>query len=504
MAKYKQYNYSQHVMIPVSLDEQLLPGTLEFAIHTLVEHRLDMSLFDARYHNDETGRCAYNPKVLLKVVLLAYSRGLITSRKIERACRENVTFMAVSSMQYPDHSTIAAFVSSMRDEIVPLFRDILLVCEQEHLLGGTWFALDGCKLPSNASKEWSGKISDLRRKRDTIERKVSQLLEAQVESDKRDDETHEVPRDKSQRRIQIDRLKKKAERIEGFLKGHGAKIGKRGKEITSNITDNESATMVSAHGIIQGYNAQALVDRKHQVIVNAEAFGDAQDHYLIPPMLEGAKEHMEAIGQGRDYFEGSTFTADSNYHDPTNLKKCDEEHLDAYIPDKRFRKRDPRFEHHKRQRRGGAARFTLQDFQYHEETDEYRCPHGKALRLNVKKTVVDGIMYRRYVAKREDCMSCDLKAQCIKGAPVKGRYLNVPVGHVPGNLSKTMAQKVDSKRGRTIYHQRIAMVEPVLSNIRFLKRLDRFTLRGKTKVTIQWLLYCMIHNIGKIVAYGFT
>ncbi len=87
---------------------------------------------------------------------------------------------------------------------------------------------------------------------------------------------------------------------------------------------------------------------------------------------------------------------------------------------------------------------------------------------------------------------------------MKGRYLNVPVGHVPGNLSKTMVKKVDSERGRTVYHQRIAIVEPVFSNIRFLKRLDRFTLRGKTKVTIQWLLYCMIHNIGKIVAYGFT
>jgi transposase len=504
MAKYKHYDYSQHVMIPVSLDEQLMPGTLEFAIHTLVEHRMDMSLFDRRYHNDDTGRWAYDPKILLKVVLCGYARGLISSRKIERACRENVTFMALSCMQYPDHSTIAAFVSSMRDEIIPLFRDILLICEQEHLLGGTWFALDGCKLPSNASKEWSGTISDLRRKKDTIERKVAQLLEAQVEADKRDDETSERPREGSQRRTQIERLKKKAARIEGFLREHGAKIGKRGREITSNITDNESAKMITSHGTMQGYNAQALVDKKHQVIVNAEAFGDAQDHYLIPPMLEGAKEHMEAIGRGRAYFEGSTLTADSNYHDPTNLKKCDEEHLDAYIPDKRFRKRDPRFQRHKRPRRGKAARFTLQDFQHHEQTDEYLCPNGKILRLNVKKTVVDGIMYRRYVTKREDCTSCDLKAQCIKGGQVKGRYLNVPVGHVPGNLSKTMAQKVDTERGRMTYHQRIAIVEPVFSNIRFLKRLDRFTLRGKTKVNIQWLLYCMIHNIGKIVAYGFT
>ena len=71
MAKYKRYDYKQSLMIPVSLEEQLVPGTLEFAIHTLVERRMDMSVFDANYQNDETGRSAYDPKVLLKVVLLA-------------------------------------------------------------------------------------------------------------------------------------------------------------------------------------------------------------------------------------------------------------------------------------------------------------------------------------------------------------------------------------------------------------------------------------------------
>ena len=102
------------------LEDQLMPCTLEFAIHTLVEKSLDMSIFEGKYRNDETGRAAYDPKTLLKVVLLAYSRGLISSRKIEQACRENVVFMALACGQHPDHSTIAAFVSSMKDETLPL------------------------------------------------------------------------------------------------------------------------------------------------------------------------------------------------------------------------------------------------------------------------------------------------------------------------------------------------------------------------------------------------
>ena len=121
--------------MPVSLEEQLMPGTLEFAIHTLVETRIDMSIFEHRYNNDETGQWAYDPKILLKIVLLGYARGLISSRKIERACWENVTFMALTCEQCPDHSTIAAFVSSMHEEIVALFRNVLSMM---HFPKGKW------------------------------------------------------------------------------------------------------------------------------------------------------------------------------------------------------------------------------------------------------------------------------------------------------------------------------------------------------------------------------
>ena len=116
MPRYKPYDYDQLLMVPVSLDHQLMPGTLEYAIHQLIEERIDTSGFDEKYSNDETGRTAYDPKVLLKIVLFAYARGMLHSRPIERACKENITFMALACGQKPDHSTIAAFVSSMGAE----------------------------------------------------------------------------------------------------------------------------------------------------------------------------------------------------------------------------------------------------------------------------------------------------------------------------------------------------------------------------------------------------
>ena len=404
MAKYKPYSYKQMVMLSISLEDQIVPGTLEFAIHTLVEERMDVSRFDEKYQNDETGRLAYDPKVLLKVVLFGYSRGLNSSRKIERACRENVTFMALACGQRPDHSTIAAFISSMQDEIVPLFRDVLLVCEEMGLLGGTFFALDGLRLPSNASEQWTGTHARLRRKKERMEATVRQLVEEHVEQDSRDedDPSGGTPTGRVNRQKQIERLRKKADRIEKFLGDNEPKHGPRGKEGTSNVTDNESARMWTSHGPIQGYNAQALIDGKHQVIIHAEAFGHSQDYSHGPPMLDGAKQTMRIIGHGEDYFAGKILTADSNYHSTINIRTCDEMGLDAYIPDRFFRTRDSRFATRRRPRGG----FRLEDFRYDEGADQYVCPDGKRLKVTVQRTCADGIVRRKYVADEGDCGKC--------------------------------------------------------------------------------------------------
>ena len=142
---------------------------------------------------------------------------------------------------------------------------------------------------------------------------------------------------------QVERLRRKAERIRQFLKENGEKIGRTGKEIKSNVTDNESANMMTSHGVVQGYNGQAVVDGKFQVIVHGEAFGEGQDHYHVGPMVEGAKENLKALGHPEDCLEDKVLVADSNYSSPANLEACREEKLDAYIPDKDFRTRDPRF-----------------------------------------------------------------------------------------------------------------------------------------------------------------
>ena len=404
MAKYKSYNYSQTVMLPVSLEDQLTPGTLEFAINMLVEERMDMTRFDAKFKNDETGCKAYNPKILLKIILLAYSRGIVHSRKIERECKRNVTFMALSCGQEPDHSTIAAFVSSLKDEIKQLFRDVLLVCEEMQLLGGTEFSLDGCKLPSNASTRWSGTFATLKGKKEKIERRVGYMLAEQVEVDKRE------CKDKSEatrRAKHIEKLKKQAAKVEEFLQQNEPKPGKQYKEVRSNVTDNESAMMTTSHGTIQGYNGQALIDGKHQVIVEGGAFGSGQDHYHLEPVVTGAQENMEAIGKDDDCFKDAILTADTAYHSGENIKKCEEDGIDAYIPDKNYRKRHPGLEVKKSSIDSRRRRFSLEDFRYDEAVDEYECPAGKKLKLRTRSQKSRwGTVYWAYQADARDCEVC--------------------------------------------------------------------------------------------------
>ena len=294
MARYHRYDYDQLMLVPVSLEEQLTPGTLEYAIHHVVEHRLDLSIFDERYSNDATGRKAIDPKLLVKIILFGYSRGMLSSRSLERACRENITFMALACGKSPDHSTIAAFVSSMFDQIDELFARVLLICEQESLLGGTHFSLDGLKLPSNAAKEWSGTFADLEKKHQALKRKVKEAVHEHRVADKKT--KGKANTDKERRRNRINQLGQKADRIEKFLAEKEPKIGSTGKEIQSNVTDNDSAKMASSHGVVQGYNANAVVDHEHQVVVHGQVFGNSADSTSMAPMLDGARKNLESVG----------------------------------------------------------------------------------------------------------------------------------------------------------------------------------------------------------------
>ena len=123
MAPYKPQDRNS-VLLPVVLSEQIVPGSFAFALDYLVDNELDLTAMDAKFKNDAVGASAYDPRVMLKIVLLAYSQGLISSRTIEQSCLRNVQFIAIGGDSQPSHAHIAKFVCSLSTQIKPLFSQV--------------------------------------------------------------------------------------------------------------------------------------------------------------------------------------------------------------------------------------------------------------------------------------------------------------------------------------------------------------------------------------------
>ncbi len=512
MARYKHYDYGQMKMLPVSFDRQILAGTFEHTLNRLIDEEFDLSVFEARYKNDETGAPAYDPAILLKIILLAYARGVTSSRQIERLCQENVVFMALSADSQPHFTTIADFVSSLEAEIVSMYRDVLLVCDELGLIGREMFAVDGVKMPSNASKEWSGTRADFARKAKKMERAIGYLVRRHREADR----TAEDPSMGKARERQIRTLRAAVKKVKGFLAEGEDKVGPSGRVKKSNVTDNESAKMKTGHGVIQGYDGLAVVDAKHQVVVHARAFGEAQEHALLVPMLQGARENFRGVAKERDVLNRAKVAADSGFHSEANAKYLFEQRIDGYLADTLFRKRDPRFagaERHVPQRAAepwarpkGRGLYKAAEFRVAEDLSHAICPAGKRLYRNGRHCEIDGFEAVKFTGAKRDCGACELRSKCLRHperTPV--RQVAIFLGRLAGKpetYSARMKRKIDTERGRHEYARRLGIVEPVFANIAHARGLRRFSLRGAAKVNTQWMLYCLVHNIGKVQKYG--
>jgi hypothetical protein len=146
--------------------------------------------------------------------------------------------------------------------------------------------------------------------------------------------------------------------------------------------------------------------------------------------------------------------------------------------------------------------FTVSDFSFDPDKQLYRCPHGKELTCHAHNQVNRYRTYDIYHARPEDCAACPMKARCLSKSTTSRRYLSVPVDTQPPNLIDAMKAKIDSEEGKRIYGMRLGIVEPVFASICVQKRMHRFTLRTKRKVDVQWTLFALVHNIGKIHSFG--
>jgi transposase len=394
MASYKHYDLNQAKMIPLSYADQIVEGSFEYALNEIVEEHLDVSVFEHRYRNDATGRSAYDPKVLLKVVLYGYYRGIVSSRRIAEACRRNVVFMALSADSRPHFTTIAAFVSNLEHEITSLFGDVLLYASELGLIGKEHFAIDGCKLPSNASKKWSGTHKELEEKHKKLEQVAERIVHRHRELDGQEGKSGSSCSEPEK----AQRYRRKVAEIKAFLEKTEKKLGPTGNEQKSNLTDPESAKMTSSRGVIQGYNGLAVVDDRAQIVVHAEAHGSGYEAHLLAPLIEATRKSFIELELSKDVFAETKVTADSGFHSNVVIAAVEATGADAYVADRDYRRREPAFagaERYKQRdkkeralqrRRDRESRvttkpklFTVQDFLYDEASVRCICPAGQKL-----------------------------------------------------------------------------------------------------------------------------
>jgi len=508
MSNFLNDNLNQSVFFDINYLEVLGENTFEYCLYQLLENDELLSDFYARYKNKHVGRKAYPPALLLRIIFYAYYRGITSSRVIERSCKTDLKFIALSAGMQPHFTTIADFVSSNCDAINSLFHKVLLICDSSGLIGKEHFAIDGCKLPTDASKQWSGKHEELRNKSDKMKKAAEKIVSQHISNDSTKNGKKTLADEKKQT---VETLLANAKKIDEFLTENEPRLGKgkRSEEVQSNITDNQSAKMTTSKGTIQGMAFVTATDEKHQLIIGAQGFGMGQEQPTLIPMIDKIKASL-----GDTIFdENIVLTADTGFSSEANMKYLFEENINAVVPDNQFRKRNPVFAEselynkhkalRKKTRKDKAktnAAIPSSEFAVSLETNTCICPAGKELTfLGDNYEGVRGT-YSRFRGKLDDCRTCPIQNRCMKN-PVKekGRQVSfLNKGQEKVSYLDLMKEKIDSVEGRRIYSRRMWTVEPVFGNICSNKGLDRISLRGEKKCTAQWLMYCMVHNIEKL------
>jgi len=508
MSNFLNDNLNQSVFFDINYLEVLGKNTFEYCLYQLLENDELLTDFYLRYKNKHVGRKAYPPALLLRIIFYAYYRGITSSRVIERSCKTDLKFIALSAGMQPHFTTIADFVSTNCEAINTLFHKVLLICDQSGLIGKEHFAIDGCKLPTDASKQWSGTHAELRKKSDKMKKAAEKIVSQHISNDSTKSGKKTLADEKKQT---VETLFANAKKIDEFLATNEPRMGKgkKPKEVQSNITDNQSAKMTTSKGTHQGMAFVTAADEKHQIIIGAQGFGMGQEQATLKPIIEGIKVNL-----GDTIFDGNiVLTADTGFSSEANMQYIFDEKVNAVIPDNQFRKRNPIFadselyNKHKAKRKKTRkdkaktnAAILSSEFTVNLDTNTCICPAGKELLFLGDHFEETRGTYSRFRGKLPDCRSCKLQAKCMKN-PIKeqGRQVSfLNKEQEKKSCLDLMKEKIDSEDGRRIYSRRMWTIEPVFGNITSNKGLNRISLRGEAKCTAQWLMFCLVHNIEKL------
>ena len=432
---FRDWDIEQLMMFPPCVEDFVPQEHLAHFVRNTVCEALDLSTILECY-SEERGYPPYHPTMMTAVLLYAYCQGIYPSRRIAKACRERVDFMAVTGMQMPDFRTISDFRKRHLAALGELFVQVLRLCQQAGLVKLGHVALDGTKLKANASKHKAMSYGRMKKAEAELQTIVSGWLRQAQAADAREDEEHgadqsgeELPdwvRDKQGR---LEKIREARARLEAEAQAQASQKGEEKKSgspsrprknepgtpkdsAQTNFTDPESRIMKSHNGFIQGYNAQAVVDADSQVIVAQGLTNNASDAPQLAVMVAQIKQNT-----GRQARE---LSADAGYCSEDNLKELRRRHINGYIATGRQK-------------------------------------HGQATASGERKVKL-------------------------------------------GTYAYAMWQKLRRGGHRSRYRLRKQTVEPVFGQVKQGRGFCQFLLRGVRKVAGEWSLICTAHNLLKLAA----
>lgn len=339
----------QAFLLPPDVRDWVGPGHLAWFVVDAVGE-LDLAAFYARYRVDGWGRAAYDPAVMVALILYAYCRGIRSARAIERGCVEDVAFRVVAANLRPDHATIARFRADHEEALAALFGQVLAMCRRAGLVGAGVVAVDSTKVAANASGLQNKSYEELAR----------EILKEAAEIDAAEDELYgqargdELPpelADPKTRRARIRELmdeldvERRAEQQarEAMLERraeHERRTGRRPlgrppvdrpkrleKVRRVNLTDPDSRPVKTPRGFIQGYNAQ-LVAADGQIIVAADVTIGSPDQGQLTPMVKAAQRELDAAGADAP----DTVLADAGYWRNRDIQELTGHGLTVLVP----------------------------------------------------------------------------------------------------------------------------------------------------------------------------
>jgi transposase len=343
MAKtFREWNPEQSVMFPPTVLDLVEKDDLVHFVRNLVLEQLDVSEILGQYQ-EERGYPPMHPQMMTALLLYSYSQGIYSSRRIARACKQRVDYMALTGMQKPDFRTINLFRQRHLKALGGLFEQVLRLCEKAGLVKLGHVAIDGTRIRANASKHKSMSYGRMKKAEKDLAAEVKGWFEEAERIDREEDELYGADRrgdelpdwvaDKQKRLEKIRQAKAeleaeaRAEAAQGpdrHKTGHKAKPkGIPEEKAQKNFTDPESRIMKSPDGFIQGYNAQAAVDAGSQVIVAQLVTSNGSDTHQMIPLLKQIRQNV-----GR---QAQEISADSAYCAEGNLKTLRQRRIRGYV-----------------------------------------------------------------------------------------------------------------------------------------------------------------------------